>query len=78
MIHSTLNSDWPDRVPLHVLGLLEAQERVAFENHLTECGDCVKEVAAARDIAGEIGFAAPAASPSRAVRERLLRLVLPG
>jgi anti-sigma-K factor RskA len=72
-VHDALN----DQVELYVLGVLTPPERAQFERHLALCADCAAAVSALREVTIALALAAPPASPSSRVRERLLAS-LPG
>lgn len=70
MMERHVNPEDPD---LYALGALDGQEKQAFEAHVRVCPACAADLEAARQRALLLGLAAPAATPSPAVRESLLR-----
>src|SRR5271168_4009282 len=65
----------PEDFDLYALGVLEGEERAAFEAHASTCAACAEKLAEARGRISLLAFAAPRVEPSPAVRERLLRQV---
>ncbi|MGX7824855.1 anti-sigma factor [Actinokineospora sp. 24-640] len=55
----------------YALNAISETERAAFENHLTECGSCVEEVAELRATAARLGEAA-AESPPPALKAAVM------
>jgi anti-sigma factor RsiW len=55
----------------YALDALDADERAAFELHLAECGDCVREVAELRATATRLGTAV-ALTPPENLKQRVL------
>lgn len=64
---------WSDLAAPYAFGALTPGERTGFEAHLAECATCRAEVQALRDVTGVLVHAAPDATPSPALRERILR-----
>jgi anti-sigma-K factor RskA len=64
-----------DSAASYALDALDGDERAAFESHLAGCAKCQAEVAAYREVAGALAYAAPTAgvSPPPALRDRILR-----
>ena len=64
-----------DSAASYALDALDLEERSAFEAHLATCADCQAEVAAYREVAGALAYAAPATVVPRsdALRDRILR-----
>ncbi|HWB55373.1 MAG TPA: anti-sigma factor [Gaiellaceae bacterium] len=56
----------------YALDALDADERVAFEEHLAHCGECRSAVASFQDAAAELAYDAEAPPPPPALRERIL------
>lgn len=54
------------------LGALDAEERAAFEAHLTTCAECRAEVQAFRETTAQLAAGAPVAAPSAELRARVL------
>ena len=70
--HPTREEDFD----LYALGALDGDEKVAFEAHLTSCASCKAKLAEATGRMAMLALAAPPASPSPGVKERLMRQVL--
>ena len=62
----------------YALHALDAEEEREFETHLTTCASCRSDLAAFTETAAELGYAAPAATPPPALRERILDEVRAG
>ena len=60
------------------LGALTPAERADFEAHLAKCAVCAAEVRSFAPVVGALGMTNPAAVPSPAVRDRLLRAIRAG
>lgn len=57
----------------YALGSLDSEERAAFEAHLaTNCPACTRAVEEARGLVAQLAYLAPEASPSAAVKRRIL------
>jgi len=56
----------------YALDALDADERGAFERHLTGCARCADDVRTFRETAALLAFAAEAPEPPAALRERVL------
>jgi anti-sigma-K factor RskA len=69
--HPTREEDFD----LYALGALDGDEKVSFETHLASCADCKLKLGEAMGRMSLLAFAAPAASPSPGVKERLMRQV---
>jgi anti-sigma-K factor RskA len=65
----------PGDPDLYALGALDGEEKQAFEAHVRGCAACAEELAAARQRVALLALAAPAATPSPAVKQRLMRRV---
>ena len=63
---------WLDHAAPYALGALEENDRASFEEHLTTCDLCAKEVRELRDVAGLLAMAAPPARPPASLRDRIL------
>lgn len=61
-----------DLAPGYALGALDADERAAFEVHLTGCAECQAEVRAYEETAALLAHAAPHVAPPPALRARIL------
>src|SRR5215208_2893109 len=64
-----------DLLPAYAIGSLDAEERSRVEEHLQSCWACRNESNAYQTVAGELSFAAPVASPSPELRNRLMQRV---
>src|SRR5713226_673174 len=65
-----------DRVPLHLLDLLEAEEEASLRRHLDGgCPRCASELAATRQVLDLLPFSLPAEEPSPMVKARLLAAI---
>jgi len=64
-----------DLLPAYVLGSLDADEADLVEEHLLSCWICRAESSTFQDVAEQLSFAAPAATPSPALKDRLLQRV---
>jgi anti-sigma-K factor RskA len=64
-----------DSAASYALDALDPGERSSFEAHLATCAECQAEVAAYREVAGALAYAAPANTIPRsdALRDRILR-----
>ena len=56
----------------YVLGCLDADERTAFEAHLSTCDECAEEVRALRRVTGALASAVPSRTPPPDLRARVL------
>jgi anti-sigma factor ChrR (cupin superfamily) len=76
--HGEPSEEIAERAAFHVLGLLDAPDRVAFERHLGEgCVICDGEVSRFAATVGELGLAAPVVQPPADLRDRLDREARP-
>jgi anti-sigma-K factor RskA len=57
---------------LYTLGVLDGDDKAAFEAHLAVCAECRRELEGARSRASLLGLAAVQASPRPEVREQVL------
>ncbi len=69
--HPTREEDFD----LYALGALDADEKLAFESHVSACPDCARKLAEAQGRIALLAFSAPPAEPSPAVKQRLLAQV---
>jgi anti-sigma-K factor RskA len=65
----------PEDFDLYALGVLEGEEKAAFEAHVPTCAACAEKLAEARGRIALLAFAAPLVAPSPAVKERLMRQI---
>jgi len=56
----------------YALGVLEPEERAAFEAHLAGCAECTADVREMRLIAGVLPHAVPQVSPPASLRARIV------
>lgn len=77
MRHRTLTDEQETLAALYALGSLQPDEARAFEHHLSEdgCDVCRRQVEAMSDVCGDLALAPSPATPSPAVRSRLLTTV---
>ena len=64
-----------DLLPAYALGSLDADEASHVKAHLLSCWICRNESNAFQTVAGQLSLAAPAASPSPDLKDRLLQRV---
>lgn len=63
----------------YALGILDTEERHAFEDHVAACLDCQEEVRSFSALTAELGLIADPATPPEPLRGRLMdRLKTPG
>ena len=62
----------------YALGILQPDERAAFEAHLPSCAECTAEVRELRLAAGALAHAVPQVSPPPPLRARVLEQATPG
>jgi anti-sigma-K factor RskA len=65
----------PEDFDLYALGVLEGEEKAAFEAHVPTCAACAEKLAEARGRIALLAFAAPRVEPSPSVKERLMRQI---
>jgi anti-sigma-K factor RskA len=63
---------------VYALGLLEGEERRAFEAHLATCAACRAEVRALKRVTEGLDLAVDQHEPPRGLRDRVLAHVVPG
>jgi anti-sigma-K factor RskA len=56
----------------YVLGSLDADERAAFEAHLSTCAECAAEVRSLRRVTDALAHSVPQRTPSPELRQRVL------
>jgi anti-sigma-K factor RskA len=64
-----------DLLPAYVLGSLESDEVNAVEEHLLSCLICRTRLKALQNVADELSFAVPAATPPSDLKNRLIQRV---
>jgi anti-sigma-K factor RskA len=64
--------DIHDQAAAYALDALDPEDRWTYERHLDTCDRCRQEVAALRDTAGELAYAAEGPEPPPELRERIL------
>lgn len=62
---------------LYVLGVLSAEEKRAFEQHLKDCPECAGQLKHARQAVALIGLAEPITPPPAGAKERLMARIKP-
>lgn len=62
-----------DLAAAYALNALDPEDRWTYERHLDNCERCREEVAALREDAAELAYAAEGPEPSPDLRERILR-----
>jgi anti-sigma-K factor RskA len=62
----------PGDPDLYALGAFDGEDKQAFEAHVRTCTACAQELAEARQRVALLAMAAPPATPSPAVRQRLM------
>ncbi len=67
-----------DSLPSYALGVLDAEEFEYVNQHLAGCEFCQAEVAAYKSVVDFLPLAAPDASPSPALKSRLMSQISPG
>jgi anti-sigma-K factor RskA len=70
------HEQWIGSAAAYALGAIDADERVAFENHLATCATCRAEVDELRQTVAMLAYAVPAREthpPPAALRDRVLR-----
>ena len=67
-----MESNLHDLTAGYALDALDDDERAAFEEHLRGCERCRAELADLAETASQLAFAAPAAAPPPALRDRIL------
>ncbi|MBI4279507.1 MAG: anti-sigma factor [Armatimonadetes bacterium] len=73
MTHGELKED----IAAYALDALAPEEARKVEAHLRACEECRSEVAALREVAGELASGAPMVEPPSALRARVLAAVRP-
>jgi len=63
---------WAANAAPFALGVLDEDERRAFEGHLAACVTCQAEVSAYRDVVAQLAVAAPDHEPPPTLRQRVL------
>lgn len=66
------DDDIHDLAAAYSLDALEPEDRWTYERHLDRCEHCREEVAALRDGAAELAYAAEGPAPPSELRERIL------
>jgi anti-sigma-K factor RskA len=65
-------SEIHDLAAAYALDALDPEDRWTYQRHLDTCDRCREEVAALRESAGELGYAAEGPEPSPQLRDRIL------
>ena len=66
-----------DLLPAYVLGSLDADETTRVQEHLLICSFCRAESHSLEAVTAQLAFSAPVASPSAALRDRLMERARP-
>lgn len=66
-----------DLIPEYVLDLLEPQEYQHVTEHIQNCADCRKELAAYRSVVDHLALASPVREPPAALKSKVLAGVAP-
>lgn len=61
-----------DDAGLYALGALDAEARAAFEQHLSTCEECQRELRSLAPVVAALAQAVPQVQPSASLRERVL------
>jgi anti-sigma factor RsiW len=64
------HNEWREQAAAYALDALARDERVDFEAHLLECGECDEEVRSFVSVATALAAAAPSIPPDRRVRDK--------
>jgi anti-sigma factor ChrR (cupin superfamily) len=76
MKHELSEIELQERAFLSAIGVLTAEEQLAFERHLAEgCDLCAAELAAQQEICAALAFAAPVVEPSPTVKDKLMKRI---
>jgi quercetin dioxygenase-like cupin family protein len=72
VVHETLTAEAKEIIVSYVMGLLEPEDRLQFEQHLSAgCRTCRTELNALNQVAGWLSLAAPQTAPPPSLRERI-------
>ncbi|MDX6384921.1 MAG: hypothetical protein QOK48_2494 [Blastocatellia bacterium] len=66
------HQEYQDQLAMHALDALDASEAQVIEAHLETCAECRAELIELKEAAGLLAYAAPTATPSVELRERIL------
>ncbi|HEU0132372.1 MAG TPA: anti-sigma factor [Mycobacteriales bacterium] len=69
---TTGHGQWEELAAGHALNALEPEEEHAFLDHLRGCDRCRRDLAALREVAGEMAWAAEPAEPPAALGRRIM------
>ncbi len=70
-----VHDDYKEMLAAQALSALDAEERRALEQHLSECAECRRELADWENTAASLALGASPEAPSPQVRERIMSAV---
>jgi len=70
-----VHHDHADQAAAYALGALTPDERALFEAHMANCALCAAEVRSFAPVVGDLATTIPGASPSPAVRDRVMAAI---
>jgi anti-sigma-K factor RskA len=70
-----VHDDYKEMLAAHALSALDAEDRRALDQHLSECAECRSELADWESTAASLALSAPLVEPSPHVRERIMSAV---
>jgi anti-sigma-K factor RskA len=71
----TVHEQFADDLSLHALGMLQAEERAALEQHLHECAACQRELQQLRGDMAYLALSASGPKPPQRSRQRLMAAI---
>lgn len=78
MTHDHFSEEAQERAALYALGLLEGDERRAFEDHLgSGCELCLAELRSFEHVVAQLPYAMAPSKPSPTLRDRLMTRIRP-
>jgi anti-sigma factor ChrR (cupin superfamily) len=66
------NCEYGDRASLYALGLLDSDELLVFERHMSTCPSCATAVRESSEMTDELSRSLPVSTPPARLRERVL------
>ncbi|HVL94989.1 MAG TPA: anti-sigma factor [Solirubrobacteraceae bacterium] len=69
------HEDWADTPAAYLLGALPDGERLGFEAHLAECGECHRQIEHLRVAIDALPVAAPQVAPPPELKDRIMAVV---